>query len=75
MLIIVKSTTTLIVALVAAISLSTIAYAVPEQQALAWGGGFGGFGFGGSIVQKINQENVCTKAICINQAENIANDR
>ena len=72
MLIIVKSTTTLIVALVAAISLSTIAYAVPEQQALAWGGGFG-FGFGaGLIVQKINQENTCTKAICINTAENQA---
>jgi hypothetical protein len=71
-LIIVKSTTTLIVALVAAISLSTIAYAVPEQQALAWGGGFG-FGFGaGLIVQKINQENTCTKAICINTAENQA---
>jgi len=66
-------TTTLIVAFVAASSLSIVAYA--QQQALAWGGGFGGFGFGGSIVQKINQENVCTKAICINQAENIANDR
>lgn len=73
MLIIVKSTTTLIVALVAAISLSTIAYAVPEQQALAWGGGGFGFGFGaGLIVQKINQENTCTKAICINTAENQA---
>ena len=66
-------TTTLIVAFVAASSLSIVAYA--QQQALAWGGGFGGFGFGGSIVQKINQENTCTKAICINQAENIANDR
>lgn len=67
--------TTLIVAFVAASSLSIVAYA--EQQALAWGGGFGGFGgfgFGGSIVQKINQENVCTKAICINQAENRANE-
>ena len=69
-------TTTSIVALIAA-SLSTVAYA--EQQALAWGGGFGfgglgGFGFGGLIVQKINQENTCTKAICINQAENRAND-
>jgi hypothetical protein len=70
-LIIVNLTTTLIVALVAA-SLSTIAYA--EQQALAWGGGFGGFGFGGLIVQKINQENNCKNAICINQAENRAND-
>jgi len=65
-------TTTLIVALVAASSLSTVAYA--EQQALALGGGFGGFGFGGFIVQKINQENICTKAICINQAENRVND-
>ena len=71
MLIIVKSTTTFIVALVAAIGLSTVAYAVPEQQALAWGGGGFGFGFGGGlIVQKINQENTCTKAICINTAEN-----
>jgi hypothetical protein len=61
----------LIVALLAA-GLSTVAYA--EQQALAWGGGFGGLGFGGLIVQKINQENTCTKAICINQAENSAND-
>jgi hypothetical protein len=65
-LIIVNLTTTLIVALVAA-SLSTVAYA--EQQALAWG-----FGFGGLIVQKINQENICKKAICINQAENRANE-
>ncbi len=70
MLIIVGLTTTLIVALVAA-SLSTVVYA--EQQALALGSGFGGFGFGGLIVQKINQENTCTKAICINQAENSAN--
>ena len=62
--------TTLIVALIAA-SLATVAYA--QQQALAWGGGFGGFGFGALIVQKINQENICTKAICINQAENRAN--
>ena len=76
-LIIVNLTTTLIVALLAATSLSTIAYAA-EQQALAWGGGFGGCGFGfgcgGFIVQKINQENICTKAICINQAENRANE-
>lgn len=70
-LIIVNLTRTLIVALVAA-SLSTVACA--EQQALAWGGGFGGFGFGGLIVQKINQENICKKAICINQAENTANE-
>ncbi|MGC2570826.1 MAG: hypothetical protein WA364_04880 [Candidatus Nitrosopolaris sp.] len=63
-------TTTLIVALIAA-SLSTVAYA--QQQALAWGGGFAGFGFGGLIVEKINQENICAKAICINQAENRAN--
>ena len=69
-MIIVNLKTTLIVALIAA-SLSTVAYA--QQQALAWGGGFGGFGFGGLIVQKINQENICTKAICINQAENRAN--
>ncbi|MFY9798443.1 MAG: hypothetical protein WAK17_21715 [Candidatus Nitrosopolaris sp.] len=64
-------TTTLIVALVAATSLSTIAYAVPEQQALAWGCGFGGGGF---ILQKINQENTCTKAICINEAVNQASN-
>jgi hypothetical protein len=44
-------TTTVVVALIAAAGLSTMAYAVPEQRALAWGGGFGGFGgcggFGG----------------------------
>jgi hypothetical protein len=73
-LIIMNCTTTLIVALFAATSLSIIAYAVPEQQALAWGGGCGfGFGCGGFIVQKINQDNTCTKAICINEAENRAN--
>ena len=69
-------TTTLILALIAVTGLSTTAYAVPEQQALAWGGGFGGgcgFGCGGFIVQKINQENTCTNAICINEAENRAN--
>src|SRR5215467_13739614 len=44
-------TTTVVVALIAAAGLSTMAYTVPEQQqqrALAWGGfgGFGGCGFG-----------------------------
>jgi hypothetical protein len=41
-------TTTVIVALIAAAGLSTMAYTVPEQRALAWGGfgGFGGCGFG-----------------------------
>jgi hypothetical protein len=76
-LIIVDLKTTLIVALVAATSLSALAHAA-RQQALAWGGGFGGCGFGfgcgGLVVQKINQENICTKATCINQAENRAND-
>jgi|GEM_PF-5529163 len=37
-------TTTVVVALIAAAGLSTMVYAVPEQRALAWGGGFG---FGG----------------------------
>jgi len=38
----------MIVALIAAAGLSTMAYTVPEQRALAWGGfgGFGGCGFG-----------------------------
>ena len=42
-------TTTVIVALIVAAGLSTMVYAVPEQRALAWGGGFGGGcgGFGG----------------------------
>jgi hypothetical protein len=40
-------TTTVVVALIAAAGLSTMVYAVPEQRALAWGGGFGGCGFGG----------------------------
>jgi hypothetical protein len=41
-------TTTVVVALIAAAGLSTMAYTVPEQRALAWGGfgGFGGCGFG-----------------------------
>jgi hypothetical protein len=39
-------TTTVVVALIAAAGLSTMVYAVPEQRALAWGGGFGGCGFG-----------------------------
>ncbi len=38
-------TTTVVVALIAAAGLSTMAYTVPEQRALAWGG-FGGCGFG-----------------------------
>jgi hypothetical protein len=37
-------TTSVVVALIAAAGLSTMVYAVPEQRALAWGGGFGGFG-------------------------------
>ncbi len=43
-------TTTVVVALIAAAGLSTMVYAVPEQRALAWFGGFGGgcgFGCGG----------------------------
>jgi hypothetical protein len=39
-------TTTIVVALIAAAGLSTMAYAVPAQRALAWGGGFFG-GCGG----------------------------
>jgi hypothetical protein len=39
-------TTTIVVALVAAAGLSTMAYTVPEQRALAWLGDFGGCGFG-----------------------------
>ena len=34
-------TTTVVVALIAAAGLSTMVYAVPEQRALAWGGGPG----------------------------------
>jgi hypothetical protein len=40
-------TTTVVVALIAAAGLSTMVYAVPEQRALAWGGGFGGGFFDG----------------------------
>ncbi|MGB8934370.1 MAG: hypothetical protein WCC17_04615, partial [Candidatus Nitrosopolaris sp.] len=42
-------TTTVVVALIVAAGLTTMVYAVPEQRALAWGGGFGGGcgGFGG----------------------------
>jgi uncharacterized membrane protein len=40
-------TTTVVVALIAAAGLSTMAYAVPEQLALAWGGGPGFGGWGG----------------------------
>jgi hypothetical protein len=39
-------TTKVVVALIAAASLSMTAYAVPAQRGLAWGGG-PGFGFGG----------------------------
>jgi hypothetical protein len=41
-------TTTVVVALIAAAGLSTMVYAVPEQRALAWGGGCG-FGCGGGF--------------------------
>ncbi|MFY9871455.1 MAG: hypothetical protein WAK17_17205 [Candidatus Nitrosopolaris sp.] len=63
-------TTTVVVALIAAAGLSTMAYTVPAQRALAWGG-FGGFGFGGCggcgggffvhkhIIQTISQTNRC----------------
>jgi hypothetical protein len=40
-----NQTTTVVVALIAAAGLSTMAYTVPAQRALAWGG-FGGFGGG-----------------------------
>jgi hypothetical protein len=68
----INRTTTVIAALIAAAGLSTIIYAVPEQRALAWGGGPGfggcGFGFGGCggffgfhkhIIQTISQTNTC----------------
>ena len=67
---------TVVVALIAAAGLSTMAYTVPEQRALAWGGfgGFGGFGGCGGcgdgcgggffvhkhIIQTIHQVNNCT---------------
>jgi hypothetical protein len=59
-------TTTVVVALIAAAGLSTMAYTVPEQRALAWGG-FGGCGFGCGgpffvhkvIIQTISQTNNC----------------
>jgi hypothetical protein len=43
--------TTVVVALIAAAGLSTMVYALPEQRALAWGGGFGGWrgGWGGGF--------------------------
>jgi hypothetical protein len=45
---IMNRTTKVAVALIVAAGLSTMVYAVPEQRALAWGGGpgFGGCGFG-----------------------------
>jgi hypothetical protein len=65
-------TTTVVVALIAAAGLSTMAYTVPEQRALAWLGGFGGlggcgfgfgcggfFGFHKHIIQTISQTNRC----------------
>jgi hypothetical protein len=61
--------TTVIVALIAAAGLSIMVYAVPEQRALAWGGGLG-FGCGGGffglsifehipIIQTTSQVNTC----------------
>src|SRR5215467_11791464 len=62
-------TTTIVVALIAAAGLSTMAYTVPEQRALGFGGfggcgfGFGGcggfFGFQKHIIQTISQTNRC----------------
>ena len=62
-----------VVALIAAAGLSTMAYTVPEQRALAWLGGFGGvggcgfgfgcggfFGFHKHIIQTISQTNRCS---------------
>jgi hypothetical protein len=37
-------TTKVAVALIVAAGLSTMVYALPEQRAMAWGGGFGNFG-------------------------------
>jgi hypothetical protein len=64
----VNLTTTLIVALLAATSLSPVAYAA-EQHSLAWGGGLAGGGFFGDpfgfpihkhIIQTLSQVNDCT---------------
>ncbi|MGA8081063.1 MAG: hypothetical protein WB988_04310 [Candidatus Nitrosopolaris sp.] len=61
-------TMTVVIALIVAAGLTTMAYAVPEQRALAWGGfGFGGCGFGCGggffvhkhIIQTISQTNTC----------------
>jgi hypothetical protein len=64
---IMNRTTTIVVALIAAAGLSTMAYTVPAQRALAWGGfGFDGCGGCGGgffvhkhIIQTINQTNRC----------------
>jgi len=78
--------TTVVVALIAATGLSTMVYALPEQRALAWGGGWGGgcgFGFGGcgfqiphrsiNILSHSNQANNCSgnMAFCLNKLTNI----
>jgi hypothetical protein len=74
--------TTVVVALIAATGLSTMVYALPEQRALAWGGGCG-FGFGGcgflyphnsiNILSHSNQANNCSgnMAFCLNKLTNI----
>jgi hypothetical protein len=43
-------TTTVVAALIAAAGLSTMVYAVPEQRALAWGGGPGFGGCGPAVI-------------------------
>ncbi|MGC2572730.1 MAG: hypothetical protein WA364_14555 [Candidatus Nitrosopolaris sp.] len=78
--------TTVVVALIAATGLSTMVYALPEQRALAWGGGGwggGGCGFGGcgfqyphhsiNILSHSNQANNCSgnMAFCLNKLTNI----
>jgi len=64
-----KNTTLAVAAIVAAVALTAVAFAIP-QQALAYGHHHNNNSI--KVNQDINQLNACSNSICVNDASNDA---
>ena len=66
-----KNTTLAIAAIVAAVAMTAVAFAVP-QQAFAGGHNHNNHGNSIKVDQQISQANFCSNSICTNDASNDA---